>query len=325
MRYPFKLSRLVTFALPAAACVLSPFGDASAVEPPPSYASAVGYTVNTFSSFTNQSIDLTNSGRSGFQWYPWNFFGSHARTANIVVNADGSVTLNGDTTGPNGEIATATPANNSAKFVGIAFGGGAYIEASIMFDPATVAAANSKGWPAFWSMALEHVATQSQHWTGKPAGYLHFIEADFLEYDMLPSNLGQNYFGTSMRDWYGIYKTSCAPEALCDASRPYSEVKTMVPANTDFRQYHRYGFLWVPATAAHAGYAEYFFDGNQVGNTINWSQFTDQPAIPNGQPWQYGVIDKQHLVLILGTGVNEPMTVKSVNVWQSSNSQNLHN
>jgi hypothetical protein len=286
----------------------------------------VGFTVNTFSAgFTNQTIDVTNSGKSGFGWYPWNFFGSHAQTANIVVNSDGSVTLKGDSTGPNGELATATPANNSAKFVGTAFGGGAYIEATIMFDPATVAAADSKGWPAFWSMALEHVATQSEQWKGKSAAYLHFIEVDIFEYDMLPSKLGQNYYGASIHDWYGNYKVSCAPQALCDASRPYSDAKTMVPATTDFRQYHRYGFLWVPATASHPGYAQYYFDGNAVGPAINWTQYANQPAIPDGQPWQYGVIDKQHLVLILGTGVNEPMTISSVNVWQSSNSQNLHN
>jgi hypothetical protein len=285
----------------------------------------VGYTVNTFSSFSPQSIDLANSGKSGFQWYPWNFFGSHAQTANIVVNGDGSVTLNGDTTGPNGELATAAPAHNSAKYVGTAFGGGAYIEASIMFDPATVAAANSKGWPSFWSMALEHLATQSEQWKGKSRGYQHFIEADFFEYDMLPSKLGLNYYGASLHDWYGSFKTSCAPQAFCDASLPYSDALTMVPATTDFKQYHRYGFLWVPATAAHGGYARYYFDGNLVGPAIAWTLYSDQPAIPNGQPWQYGVIDKQHLVLILGTGVNEPMTIGSVNVWQSSDSQNLHN
>jgi hypothetical protein len=324
VKYPFKLLRFVTFASLVAVCLLSPFSDASAVEPP-SYASAAGYTVNTFSSFTSQSIDLTNSGRSGFQWYPWNFFGLRAQTEKIVVNSDGSVTLNGDTTTTNGELATAMSANNSAKFVGTAFGGGGYIEASIMFDPATVAAANSKGWPSFWAMSLEHVSTQSEQWKGKSQGYLHFIEVDIFEYDMLPSKLGQNYYGATMHDWYGNYKQTCAPAALCRASRPISEVRTMVPAATDFRQYHRYGFLWVPATATHPGYAQYYFDGNAVGPALNWTKYTDQPAIPDGQPWQYGVIDKQHLVLILGTGLNEPMTIRSVNVWQSSSSQNLHN
>jgi hypothetical protein len=29
-------------------------------------------------------------------------------------------------------------------------------------------------------------------------------------------------------------------------------------------------------------------------------------------------------VLILGTGLNEPMTIRSVNVWQTSAAQNLH-
>ena len=43
------------------------------------------------------------------------------------------------------------------------------------------------------------------------------------------------------------------------------------------------------------------------------------------QPWQFGILDNQRLILILGTGVGMPMTVASVNVWQSSNSQNMRN
>jgi len=35
-------------------------------------------------------------------------------------------------------------------------------------------------------------------------------------------------------------------------------------------------------------------------------------------------LDQQHLVLILGTGPNEPMSIRSVNVWQASGADNLH-
>ncbi|MGY3366181.1 hypothetical protein ACVWZL_003306 [Bradyrhizobium sp. GM2.4] len=37
----------------------------------------------------------------------------------------------------------------------------------------------------------------------------------------------------------------------------------------------------------------------------------------------FSILDSQHLVLILGTGVGEPMTVKSVRVWQASDAGNM--
>ena len=40
-------------------------------------------------------------------------------------------------------------------------------------------------------------------------------------------------------------------------------------------------------------------------------------------PWTFGILDQQHVVLILGTGPGEPMTIESVNVWQASAANNL--
>ncbi|MDD5675683.1 MAG: chitobiase/beta-hexosaminidase C-terminal domain-containing protein, partial [Chitinivibrionales bacterium] len=40
--------------------------------------------------------------------------------------------------------------------------------------------------------------------------------------------------------------------------------------------------------------------------------------------WTYGVLDQQHLVLILGSGSRGPMTVQSVNAWQKSDYYNAH-
>jgi hypothetical protein len=102
----------------------------------------------------------------------------------------------------------------------------------------------------------------------------------------------------------------------------YRDNIRIAPPGTDFRQYHRYGFLWVPATADTKGYAKYFFDAKEIGSGWSWQQFANQtpPPVP---PWLYGIIDKHHLLLILGTGVGEPMTVKSVAVWQQRGDDNL--
>jgi hypothetical protein len=61
-----------------------------------------------------------------------------------------------------------------------------------------------------------------------------------------------------------------------------------------------------------------------MGADRRWTKFDNQPPPPTNQPWAFGRLDQEHLVLILGTGPNEPMTIRSVNVWQASDSNNLH-
>jgi hypothetical protein len=169
-------------------------------------------------------------------------------------------------------------------------------------------------------MAIEHMVNlDGRQWPGQQAGYEHFIEADFFEYDAKDyvKDGKLNNFGGALHDWFGL------PTAQYnDASLPFRLIVREVPANTDFTQYHRYGFLWVPATAARDGYAEHYFDGRRVGRRIAWRPYNNQ-APPPRPPWMFSVIDRNHLVLILGTGVNQPMTVQSVEVWQASGARNM--
>jgi hypothetical protein len=285
----------------------------------PSPVFSVGYNVKTFSSnFTLNNVDVKNTSSFGFNWYPWRFFGHRAGniTRTVQVNSDATITLLGDNNMYSASIATATPTNSSDKFFGTAFGGGAYFEALLKFDSN---GHDKRNWPAFWSMAIEHMASlSSAQWPGQPKGYEHFIEADFFEYDVG----GGNFFGGAMHDWYGIWNKTC-PNGYCKASLPYSVVKRQVPRSTDFNQYHRYGFLWVPATDKTVGYAEYYFDGQKVGERTSWSKYTNQSPPPGSKPWTFGIIDNNHLVIVLGTGFKQPMTVKSVSVWQASTKQNL--
>jgi len=291
----------------------------------PAGAASVGYTVNTFSSnFSPATVDLANSGKPGFSWYPWNLYGSHTNLAAIRLNSDNSVTLAGDRTGPNGELISATAANNSEQFVGTAFGGGAYIEAEIKFNPDDVAKAASKGWPSFWSLEIhDSVLKSSSHWPGQPPGYKHSVEADFFEYLYLPYNVPRNIYGAGLHEWYGIQNVTCG-HGLCAQHMRMEEPKRPAPVGTDFTQYHRFGFLWVPATDNSSGYVRYYFDEQSVGPDRLWTQFQDQPPPPTDQSWAFGRLDQQHQVLILGTGINEPMTVRSVNVWQASDQNNMH-
>ena len=283
----------------------------------PPQAAAVHYIVHTFSStFSANQVDITNTSKSGFKWYPC----ASTKLSSIDLNTDESVTLLGDTTGPNAELATASWTGTPGGFVGTAFGGGGYFEATFKFDPQDVLKNNFEGWPSWWSMAIEHMAgMDTRQWPGQQNGYEHFIEADFFEYDLKDYVLSGkwNYFGGAIHDWFGLYNGS-----YDHVIPPHSVVVREVPINTDFTQYHRYGFLWVPATATRNGYAEYYFDNRKVGRTVGWRQYTNQEPPPR-PPWTFSIIDKNHLVLILGTGVNEPMTVMSVNVWQTSDDQNM--
>jgi hypothetical protein len=287
----------------------------------PFQAAAVGYTTRTFSStFRTSQVDIANTLATGFKWYPYQFFGGVTKLSKIRLNADGSVTLLGDNTGPNGELATVSPTTQPDRFIGTAFGGGGYFEATLKFDPQDVIRTKFKGWPSWWSMALEHmVALDGQQWPGQQEGYDHFIEADFFEYDLAEYVEGGklNYFGGALHDWFGR-----SGEQYSQAELPSRAFVREVPADTDFAQYHRYGFLWVPATATRDGYAEHYFDGMRVGRRVSWRQYVDQ-APPPRQPRIFSVMDRNHLVLILGTGPGQAMTVQSVNVWQISDAGNM--
>jgi hypothetical protein len=317
---------LRTLCTSISACLLLPaasigqvLGESSNAPP---QAVAAHYTVRTFSStFSADQVDIANTSKSGLKWYPFHFFGASAKLSSIGLNSDQSVTLLGDTTGPGGELATASWTGRAGEFVGIAFGGGGYFEATLKFDPEDVKKNNFNGWPSWWSMAIEHMAVlDTRQWPEQQKGYEHFIEADFFEYDLKDyvSRGKLNYFGGTLNEWFGIF--SGGRYSL--VGLPHWVVVREVPFNTDFTQYHRYGFLWVPATATQDGYAEYYFDGQQVGRRVAWAQYTGEKPPPR-QPWIFSIIDHNHLVLILGTGLNEPMTVQSVNVWQASEQYNM--
>jgi len=290
----------------------------------PAAAAQVGYTIHTFSStFTAATVDRAGTQSRGFQWYNWNLFGTHSDPSAVVINSDGSVTLNGDTTGAGGELVTAVQHDSAEPFVGSSFGGGAYIEATFKWQPLRGSSAKLATWPAFWAMGIEgHMAPYSSQWPGQAPGYIHNIEADFFE--ALPVDAGTNTYGGSMHDWYGIYAQTCAPQE-CEVKMPFLTGQRVVPEDTDFTQYHRYGFLWVPATRETKGYAQFFFDGVQLGYSFKWEMLGDQPPPPTNQPWAFGVLDQQHLFFILGTGQGQPMTVQSVDVWQAGTSANITN
>lgn len=322
---------VIVFVFAVFQCVVSysTFGQAIDAEAPniptpPPQVTDVGYIqLSFFSRFDKKTIDLQRSRRRGFDWYLNRFFGwSPVNADHLKFDEDGTITLDGDFSANYG-IATAGPNITGSGWIGRAFGGGAYFEASLKFDPEDHRRANFKGWPSFWSMSIEHLANmKEQYWLGQEKYYEHFIEADFFEYGLLKYGVPENYYIGALHDWYGIYKKTC-PKKHCSATTEVPALKRRMPENTDFNDFHRYGFLWVPATDTSNGYAEWYLDGKPVGPRTTWTRFNDQRPPPGKAPWTFGIIDRQHLVLILGTGKDQPMTVKYVAVWQVTEDGNL--
>lgn len=301
------------------ACMTVPRPVAAGVPLP---AEQAGYMQLTFSStFPRNEVDLDAPPTTGHKWYLWRFFGKSAKTEALEFNKDNTLILKGDITGPGGQIATAAPAGNASGFVGQAFGGGAYIEATLAFDPDDVTKMGYMGHPAFWSMALEHLAPPRD--SVMPLNkdeFKHFIEVDFFEYDLRQYLHAINVYGGATHDWYGVWRKTC-PTGFC--SNTNSDIKRWVPEKTDFKQFHRYAVLWKTATAERNGYVQYYFDDQPVGSRVSWSQckMNARPGTANYMP--FCILDQQHLVLILGTGVGEPLTVKEVRVFQASSNGNL--
>ena len=291
----------------------------------PEQAQQTGYTVSTFSSTFTDDIDFQNTRQAGYKWYLEDFYGQpSANPEDFEFMPDGALVIN---SGIQGEIATATryrPGKASRQWVGAAFGGGGYFEAEIKFDSAAVLKQPRKeGWPAFWAMSIEHRAgLPEEQWIGQDKGFVHFIEVDIMEY-LYKGFYAIGKYGTNLHLWYGQYLKTCSEGAFCKVSLPYLDRAAKVSDSTDFNQFHKYGFLWVPATGEKKGFAQFYFDNHPVGKKVTWPQFAKQEPSAKLWPWTYALLDRQHLILLLGTGNGLPMTVRAVNVWQKSTQDNL--
>lgn len=298
----------------------------SAFASPPADATAKGMTVNTFSStFTPATVDINDTKNRGYKWYLLDLFGQVAKPAWVKLNGDGSMTMTGQSGGPIGTLASAIPYRGTNSFVGNSFSGGGYFEAQFHYDPAQVQAQHASGvwhpYPAMWGLPMQgNILKDGNQWPGQPAGYVHNVEFDFFEaaYVNKPTS-----YGSGLHDWYGIQNQTCKGYCVVNMLNPTGERKS--PAGTDFRQYHTYGVLWVSATATTKGSYMAYFDGQPIGHEVQWTQYTNQAPTPVGKTWTFGRLDQQHVFFILGTGTGEPMTIRSVNVWQRNTSNNMTN
>jgi hypothetical protein len=279
------------------------------------------------------TIDLLGSLSPLFKWYTTPFFSptSQKFTPSLITINNGILTLESTPGGTlNGNIATAAPATNLnlQGRVGRTFGGGAYFEAKIAFDPATVDTRN--GWPSFWSMSIEHMAGKNaDQWQGQENWYTHFIEDDFFEY-VTASFAGKNSYAATMHDWYGTWKKTCPSDAFCHITNilyggsKFNNAHIRLNQDIDWTKFHIIGQLWVPSNKSHStGYVQNYFDGKPTSK-VSWNVAAN-PKPPKGDlnlipppksDFIFSIMDTSHLVVILGTGVKQPMHVDWVRIWQ---------
>ncbi|PNG24193.1 hypothetical protein CR492_20075 [Methylocella silvestris] len=267
-----------------------------------------GYVLKFDGTFSSSTVDVNGTGAAGFKWYVTKWYGyPKTTTSQFSIDSAGVLTINPNESS-NYQIATAAPSSNAQGYVGQAFGGGFYIEGKIALKSAQVD--TTKGWPAFWSNALEELTGKAQ-WPGQVTGYNHHIENDFFEY-YGTSGGGVKTFGMALHDWYGLLNKTCP--GYCKVTNTNGVVQV---GAVDWTQFHTIGQLWIPGTSANnnQGSVTTYFDGVATPNVVKWVNQGNGVPAPSGT-FVASIQDKQNLVVILGTGVGSPMRVQYVRVWQ---------
>lgn len=268
----------------------------------PAAAELAGYRTQTF----GPSMKMNSN------WYNMTFYGWSGSGG--VNNSDGSVSIAGSGIGT---ISTAKyDKSKPNRWSGIAFGGGAYFEAELSFKNADEEDPGMR-WPAFWANDIENMASsdgKSTQWIGQPEGFGNWVEVDIMEYCLRKIDK----YGFQIHNWYGMHTHHQVKDV------PVFKKAMQLPADFKWSDMHKYGFLWVPATKTTQGYAQMYLDDAPAGDPVYWNKYDPKaPPAPIIGTTAASVLDARHLALILDTGTHNPMTVRSVAVWQKSADNNL--
>jgi hypothetical protein len=206
----------------------------------------------------------------------------------------------------------------------MAFGGGAYFEATLSFT-GQGSGPYANGGPAFWAEDIEHMSPDSdvnpQHvqWPGSSwpwsSSTTYAIDAivshnGYYWISAVNGNAG-NTPGEGSSQWQpyqswtevdfmeydagqylyqnGIGHWTSFPGGSFSTSNPYHAVPNCagcvaVPTTTNFAQPHRYGCLWVPATPSTRGYLKFYFDGVQTASPTFYWDYYNPSAPPDPVP-----------------------------------------
>lgn len=271
----------------------------------PAPAAAVGFNLRTLG-------PLITIGGSTPNWYSYNFLGNTEPSGSITTNADGTVTLSGNSGNTyNANICTAHQDGTSPSlWRGLAIGGGAFVEVEGKFNPSGVQ--SGVGFPALpWDMCVAHLSGNGLDTSPGNAGYKEWIERDGGEW--VASSLQQ--YKRTLFDHYFDGTTIFNPNTTA-----------FVPIGSSaFGIYNRYGYLYVTATPTKQGYFQAYFNRKPVGAPVVWNQLASPNTIPPVAGSNMGALgDIRPAAIIIGTSSTSwPLTVKRASVWQASGANNL--
>jgi hypothetical protein len=266
------------------------------------------------------SLSSSEDGAPGFRWYArlFDVWGGVTAAPEAFSTSNGILTIAG------GQLGTAAPARNAQGFVGTTFANGAYFEARIAFDAATVhfdpraPITKTNWWPSFYAMPIEYFTKTSQ-WPGQARGFAHFAEDDFFE-----AWLESRRYGGTLHDWYGLpgCRAGGGTSGYCDVANDGTLAVT-VPRGTDWRQFHVVGQLWVSGqmTGDKRGFVQFYFDGKPSSDRVLWRDAPMQGPPPAGET-AFSILDSDHLVVYIGSPAHTPLKVDWVRIWQLPSAAN---
>ncbi|WP_301408317.1 family 16 glycosylhydrolase [Luteococcus sp.] len=235
-------------------------------------------------------FDLTGHGARGKTWFLDRPFGWGKTRADEISAADGVLTLSPRSTSRNYTIATMSPTTGAGK----SFLHG-YFEARMSFDP--IDATASDGFPAFWALAAQQ--------------FLHMDQTRSMEVDFFEAMHPTGRSGIHPDDTFAgtAHDMLLVPTEVDRAN--YGD-NTRQLRGVDWTQFHDYGCKWSP------GRLEWFFDDQPL---MSLAFGEDVEPSPNSSSLPKGIFspleqDRKGLVVVLGTGVNYPLRVERVRVWQ---------
>lgn len=258
------------------------------------------------------TIDVNHTGADGYKWYVGQYYGFSSATSSMYSVSGGVLTFTGCPVSWGSTLQTTEPDSVNGKgYHGTAFsaGSGIYFESRIAIaNPSVIGTSGHMLCPAFWVNDIKGCTKLNRQMPGNPA-YHECIEDDFMEYN--PKwGTGCGYSST-MHDWHGeLSGTSTGNLTNSNATLP-------VTTGTDFTQWHTYGVVWVPGTAANGwiGYRQAFFDGVAQA-AVCWKAGQVGTYPPSGS-YLFSLLQQDKFDLILGScqGGTPTMLIDYVRIY----------
>ena len=284
-----SMSVLAGFIMIAVIICCRPAGDTNLM--PPAGAAAADFSKLIFQEeFDDASgIDLEDTREPGFNFYPKLLYGDYVLPAEHIKVSEGVLHLFNPENHAQGDLFTAvtTGPDEWIGFTASKENGGAYFEASIAFDPTTEPV---DGFPAFWTLAVEHFAGSFDK--TKPH---QFLEIDFMEYNWKWYDDPTDYLHAN-HIWQ---MDPDSGRTIVTIPKPRSALVIDTPEGTDYNRFNTFGCLWIPGED---GRIDTYFN-NELLRSV---QFKEYPVAR--------CADDLHFPVFLGCG-NWPIKVDWVRVW----------